>query len=325
MSKLSILLLTLAGGCLTGCNSGASGASTPNSTNLAHNESSVKSTQDTSLGYNIGLVITKDGNLDFYKDDKFISTVWKFEDQPTSVRIASVGDLDTNKPFVAYVTTKTEGIAGYSGDGGLLKRCAAAPLSGNGMECVTIDSFEDPVYAANLDKKGDGYAISIGESSTISRYVNNRLVAFTQIPRKLLSKKNLGNIKTYVAYSNGLEVYNGNLFFVDGRHSRILYNIFGKQDIYYVAELGENLFSFSVDKDLNGYGIGKYSLYHILAGRKLDVVHTFEDIPLNLSSTGSWIYVVTAGKELKRCGTGGDCSTIDTFGSTPLGVSFRAL
>ena len=314
MNKLSILLLTLAGASLTACNSGASGASTPNSTNLAHNESSVKSTQDTSLGHNIGLVITKDGNLDFYKDDKFISTVWKFEDTPTAVRIASVGDLATNKPLVAYIATR-------DGDG-ILKRCTAAPLSGDGMDCVTIDRFKDPVSAANLDENGDGYAISIGDDfdddySTVSKYVNNKLIDSKKIFRRLLDRTSLP------VYSNGLEVYNDTLYFVNGKSRLLKYTFGGKLDT--LAKLDKNLFSFSVDKDLNGYGIGEHSLYHILAGGDLERVHTFEDLPLNLSSTGSWIYVVTDGEELKKCDTGGNCSTIDKFGSTPMGVSFRAL
>jgi len=311
MKKITLLLNTvICLAVLSGCNSGASGASTPNSTNLATlNESSVKSTQDTSFGHNIGLVVTNDKNLDFYKDDKFISTVWKFEDQPTSVRIASVGDLATNKPFVAYVTTK---IRGFIGRGGILKKCTAAPLSGDGMDCVTIDRFNDTVYAANLDENGNGYTINVGDAlSTVSKYANNQLIDYKFVQGWLLS-----------SYNGSLEVYNDTLYFVNG--GRLLkYNFGEKQDT--VTEFNKGLASLSVDKDLNGYGNDDYSLYHMLAGSNLEKVHTFEDRITNISSTGSWIYVVTDGNELKKCDTGGDCSTIDTFGSTPTGVSFRAL
>jgi len=351
MKKFNLLLNTVI--CLTmlsGCNSGAGGASTPNSTNLATpNESSVKSTQDTSLGHNIGLVITHDGNLDFYRDDKFISTVWKFEDIPTAVKIASVGDLATNKPLIAYVAT----MSNRKGSDGILKRCTAAPLSGEGMDCVTIDRFGDEVYAVNLDENGDGYAISSNKHerrSTISRYVNNNLVDYQQIKlsASLLGKRQVDEENSFSAvdniYSNGLEVYDDSLYFVKG--TRLFkYTFGGKVETIgeYVTEgkfeaIGKytkefrlfptsvedvDLFSLSVDKDLNGYVIGEHSLYRMLAGKKLDVVHVFEDNPLNFSSTGSSIYVVTSGKELKRCDTGGSCSTIDTFGSTPVGVSFK--
>ena len=329
---------------LSGCNSGAGGASTPNSTNLATpNESSVKSTQDTSLGNNIGLVITSGGNLNFYKDDKFISTVWKFEDRPTAVKIASVGDLATNKPLVAYVATMRE----VGDNAGILKRCTAAPLSGEGMDCVTIDRFKHQVYAVNLDENGDGYAISSDNDLMhaylrVSKYVNNKLVDYQHLSAGLLlgvRKNGFSDLK--YAYSNGLEVYNDTLYFV--KESRLFKYTFGgkvetirefPKDLWKFTdkvgmgtngELDEDLFSFSVDKDLNGYAIGEHSLYHMLAGGYFVKVHTFEDKLLNLSSTGSSIYVVTNGKELKRCNTGGNCSTIDTFASLPVGVSFRAL
>ncbi len=74
----------------------------------------------------------------------------------------------------------------------------------------------------------------------------------------------------------------------------------------------------------HGYTIASKYLYRYQNDQYINRIHTFSDTPLALSYAGDYVYVVTSGKELKRCASDGsdNCSTLHKFEDTPTGVAF---
>ena len=140
--NLSLILATLLSAGLTACNSGGSNPASKNTQNAVA-ESAVEALTTPNNSYSAGVVLTSDGNLDYYKNDKFMGKLWHFEDTPVAVDM--VASYSGDAIWVVYVGTVT----------GELKRCTIQEnLS---TECSTIGSqlvqFPGSMQSIKMDIK----------------------------------------------------------------------------------------------------------------------------------------------------------------------------
>jgi len=313
IKKLSLVLLSLVMISLAACNSGGGvgGAQTNTSratTNIKSLQYDLNDSITGKLGV-IGFVLTSKGNLNYYEDDRFVKTVWKFEDTVDRVKIAKVGN-GRDDPTIVYVSTHVTGKLMRHNRNGEIHRCSITTIA---VDCETIDKFEHIIYDFALDGHGDGYVLARTENldAIVYQYANNQLVA------------NRGHFKRH---GGKIEIYDGQLYNLTSNLVEV-YD-FNNETMRTIREVPDS-YDFNksvVDKDLNGYGYNiKHELYKISNGHRDEPsLHKFEDIVVELSSIGSAVYAITSGKELKKCDINGDCSTIDTFALDPVSVAFKS-
>lgn len=343
MKKLSLLLLALSGASLTACNSGSSSTQAPKQNTVANTESvtaqklnasegiaestpSIKADEHATIGY----VITKDGNLDFYKNDEFIGVVHKFEDKGNKVQIAQVGD--GVNPNIVYVSTYAKPSLKRFPEQGVIHRCIIS-ASGKSANCSEIYRRQDDPSIGNFtfDGNGNGY---VNTPEGLVRFVGNREVGVRTDIKGAVSINRTGNnnffIKKGSDSTTGMTTYLEYAGFTDYQPKE-----------YQVSSGNYLLYDTSID-DIK-YGVAGYALCSnnlcSLGGGVAVRRHGFEDNPTGLSSVvtridpKNYIYVSTAtypspyevesGKgELKKCTPDGNCSTIDTFKSGAMGSSF---
>lgn len=307
MKKLSLLLLALSGAGLTACNSGSSSTQAPKQNTVANTESVTEQKLDASESIvlsnplqgvhgTIGVAVTDGKNLDYYRDDKFIGIIHKFEDVPDRVQIAQVGIRGTQSTIIYVVTYSPN----YTAK--LIHKCVQPPSGGN-FVCSQIYSTKEAITGIRFDGNGNGYAL-ISDYGLV-RFANDKVV----------------DVRTDI---NGHSLdASGDTIFIRTTYSQII-RLNGFYDNYpLIYDTGKNFKSFSIDGELNGYMFEYRYLYSMYNGHVGRLLHSFEDNINGISSTGSAIYVGTRGKELKKCTPSGDCSTIDKFGDSVNDVSFR--
>jgi len=83
--------------------------------------------------------------------------------------------------------------------------------------------------------------------------------------------------------------------------------------------------SVSFSGDSNGFvTVDRGMLYRYVGDSFKGKSHQFSDRPIAVSYAQDNVYVVTAGKELKRCDKdGGGCATVEKYRDTPTGVAFQ--
>lgn len=304
--KIITTLLFSTGILLVGCNSGGSyhQSLAPAQSYGTQNYG----TQDAVIAEGTeGFVITKDGNLDYYKNDHFVGKKWKFEDGATAIDM---------------VSNRQGGWNVYVVSGKSLKKCTGT----DEWSCTTIDNtLRFSAGAVKMNADGNGYAlISSGDndnSINLVRYVNDHQAEI----KKIIIPRSAGIISGVDRTS--LEWYGDDLYFI--LHNKLFkYNLTNNQ----VATLNDiNVDWMSVDHWLYGYGINRDSktLSRIMLGKNELVLHTFNDSPKAISATDDAVYVTTSkwdSYNLYKCSVNGDsCSNIDTFASAPFLVVFRSV
>lgn len=306
MNKLSMLLLTLAGASLTACNSGAGGSptTTATATNMVNATESVPMLLDNAgikASGTIGVVVTAEGNLDYYMDDKFMGVKYHFEDTPHSVDLVSVN------PLIIYVTTQAK-------LGGELKKCTVN--ASNKLVCATIDRFQDYPVAAKFDEFGNGYAFSRGNISFVNRNSVTKYYHDSAVEVKRTGKF------ADDEYKGSMTLYDGGFYFPYGDIRK--YNFDNNEVSVMDKNSDYNIVAFSLDDSLTGYGTTfSRDLVMIENGKIIPKsLHKFEDFPDSISVAGSSIYV-GAEMELKRCIPSGWCQRIDTFNTAVKAISFK--
>lgn len=334
IKKLSLLLLALSGAGLTACNSGSSSTQTPKQNTVANTESVTAQKLDASTGMaesipsikgdhgTIGYVVTSEGNLDYYNDDKFIRIVYKFPDHADGVQLVQVGNAIIDRPSIIYVSTHTANFGAFRSNSAKIYRCLHF-LNQRTVQCSQIYDLDvgvaangeiDMIGGIYFDANGNGFAT---HSSGILQFKDNT------------------HIKTKNLVANNIDMA-GNTIFLG--YNGAINKFEGIDDTTPIKYPTENIINkFSIDKDANGFatynnpGILHGKLLYRVARGNATVIHQFENEPVSLSSLGPVVYVGTKdsrssfGKygELKKCDLSGNCSTIDTFGSGAMGVSFR--
>lgn len=353
MKKLSLLLLALSGAGLTACNSGSSSATqAPKQNTVASIESiteqkinasegiaestpSIKADEHATIGY----VITKDGNLDFYKNDKFIGVVHKFEDKGNKVQIAEVGDgYNLNIVYVStYAHPRT------LPEQGVIHKCFIS-ANGNSASCSEIYRIEDGASIENFafDGNGNGY---VQTHKGLVRFkgdrvygVRNDIINFVSLNgnNHFFTRKSYNEntgISTFLEYA-GFDDYQPKEHQISsGKY--YFYNYMSIDNVNSIDGIKGYALCFMPGEKQNDHSF--CSIYKGHASR----MHGFEDTPTGISSivtrinnyNYNYIYVSTAtypspyqkesGKgELKKCDPSGYCSTIDTFKSGAMDSAF---
>ena len=324
--NLSLLLATLLGASLTACNSGA-GSPISKSTNQVNNTESV-TTQEIIVGAtdkNIGFVGTDNGDLEYYDNDKFIKIVHKFEDKVSKLYIANV----QTDNITVYVATHSENHELY------INKCVLETAT-TATTCNRIDTYDDvgadtPPYSSMFfDLYGNGY-VMLGTTksyfvdtdnnkySRLGKYISNTLVWTKYIKETFLSDNKALESPQILKDDNGviqIAHYHG-VASVDTNSNDLKASP--------VIDDTVNLFGIiSLYKDYNGFSIYGGNLYRVINGYRVGAsLHEFEDSVEGISTTYFSIYVVTTGKELKKCNYDGNCTTIDKFTNTPKAVAFQ--
>jgi hypothetical protein len=335
--NLSLLLATLLGASLTACNSGA-GSPTGTSSNQINNAESATTQQVNvgAAGNNIGFVGTDKGELEYYRNDKFIKILHKFEDKVTKVFIPDNRRGGVTLTF--YVATEGDHLFGGEV---YLNRCVL-DVGMIRATCNRIDTYYDTSEDTNLsssmffDEQGNGYFMldpTVGNHtlptddnakySRLGKYVNN-----TPVWTKYIKEVDLND---YFALRGPqiLEDDNGVIKITHGSEfsSGVASVDTNSNDLKASPVIDDtvNLFGIiSLDKDYNGFSIYGGNLYRVINGYRVGAsLHEFEDSVEGISTTYFSVYVVTNGKELKKCNYDGNCTTIDKFTNTPKAVAFQ--
>ncbi|HCY39309.1 MAG TPA: hypothetical protein DHV02_05540 [Neisseriales bacterium] len=324
--NLSLLLATLLGASLTACNSGA-GSPISKSTNQVNNTESV-TTQEIIVGAtdkNIGFVGTDNGDLEYYDNDKFIKIVHKFEDKVSKLYIANV----QTDNITVYVATHSENHELY------INKCVLETAT-TATTCNRIDTYDDvgadtPPYSSMFfDLYGNGY-VMLGTTksyfvdtdnnkySRLGKYISNTLVWTKYIKETFLSDNKALESPQILKDDNGviqIAHYHG-VASVD-TNSNDLKASSVIQDTYGVFGIK------SLDQYYNGFSLSYNNIYRIIDGHRVSAsLHKFIDEVSEMSTTNDSVYVVTKGKELKKCNYDGNCATIDKFHDIPKAVAFQ--
>ena len=324
--NLSLLLATLLGASLTACNSGA-GSPISKSTNQVNNTESV-TTQEIIVGAtdkNIGFVGTDNGDLEYYDNDKFIKIVHKFEDKVSKLYIANV----QTDNITVYVATHSENHELYINKC-VLETATTARACNRVGTCDVVEADTPPYSSMFFDLYGNGY-VMLGTTksyfvdtdnnkySRLGKYISNTLVWTKYIKETFLSDNKALESPQIRKDDNGviqIDHYHG-VASVDTNSNDLKASP--------VIDDTVNLFGIiSLYKDYNGFSIYGGNLYRVINGYRVGAsLHEFEDSVEGISTTYFSVYVVTNGKELKKCNYDGNCTTIDKFTNTPKAVAFQ--
>lgn len=290
MYKKIILSMLCCGGLLA-CNNGG-GQKNQSQNTLYQNRLNSINIQSP---HEVGIVITNNhakidshdvNNLNWYEDGKFIKSLWHFEDKPTSVSFNGTS---------VYVTT----------DDNTLVKCDFD--SNNFFGCKIIDRFASTPVGVSFDIYGNGFVVT--KDGNLNQYIHNEFQKtihnFDDEPTSVSFAEN----KIYVT-TRGKELKQCDL---DGNCRTM--DSFGS--IPQGASFDNNRTGFVVTDDKN---LDKYINDDFSQG---GIIHKFSDKPLAVSYTDGDVYIATEGKELKKCSTDGNCTTLDSFFAPVVAVSFH--
>lgn len=138
-----------------------------------------------------GFIVTKDGNLDYYENNKFIKTTHTFDDGANG--LSYTGNA-------VYVITSDK--SNYNEKA--LKKC-----SESGVDCKTIDTFQDYPQGVSFDENGNGYVVT---RYALFKYVDDKYIGdsshtFDDYPNAVSFTGNAVYVITQIKYRPSIASY----------------------------------------------------------------------------------------------------------------------